>query len=259
MESDIQIRDSEQSRQGYTKVHLPPPVKESTGTAIAISFTRASTTSRQIDSGPHPGRQQHWRHIMDRAFHFVRHHLSKISRWRTHTRTRGTGPNWKKKEERRKQTKQQRIESAMSMPTLDEELKSFKAIVRHIMRREADSEQSKWFKAEGRNRLRRLAKLGIIGHQLAIVAYCKVSKEERDVIIENLLKQKVGSSPKTMKIFDDYKKAVDEAAVAVTPQQDDQNGTGSSSRSSVAPPPPPHTQFSMECGGCHAVAKKVPQ
>ena len=27
MESDIQIRDNEQTHQSYTKVHLPPPVK----------------------------------------------------------------------------------------------------------------------------------------------------------------------------------------------------------------------------------------
>ena len=106
----------------------------------------------------------------------------------------------RKKKEGRK-AKQQRMETARCLPTLDEELKSFKAIVRHIMRHEVENEQSKWFKAEGRNRLRRLAKLGIIGHQLAIVAYCKVSMEERDTIIECLLKQKVGSNPKNMKIY----------------------------------------------------------
>ena len=92
----------------------------------------------------------------------------------------------RKKNEGQK-TKQQRMGSAMSMPTLDEKLKRFNGIVRHIMRREADSGQSKWFKAERRDKLRRLAKLGTVGHQPAIAAYCEVRKEGRDVIIESLV------------------------------------------------------------------------
>ena len=119
------------------------------------------------------------------------------------------------------------MESAICLPTLDEELKSFKAIVRYIMRHEA----------EGRNRLRRLAKLGIIGHQPAIVAYCKVSMEERDTIIERLLKQKVGSNPKRMKTYYEYKKAVDEAEAAATPQQDDHSGTATTNSSSPSDVP----------------------
>ena len=53
----------------------------------------------------------------------------------------------KRKKQKGRQAKQHRMERAICMPTLDGELKSFKAIARHIMRHEAAGEQSKWFEA----------------------------------------------------------------------------------------------------------------
>ena len=99
--------------------------------------------------------------------------------------------------------KQLRTDSAVCKPTLDEEIKSIKPIVRHIMRHETAVDQSKSFHAGSKNRLRRFAKLGLLAHQPAIAAYCKVIEEERGVIIESLLQQKVGSKPKSMKVYHD--------------------------------------------------------
>ena len=89
--------------------------------------------------------------------------------------------------------------TAVVKPTLDLELKAFKAIVRHITRHETVHQQANWFTMEGRTKLRRLAKLGITGHQLAIAAFCKVNEEERQEIIEAILKQKVGQNLKAEK------------------------------------------------------------
>ena len=75
----------------------------------------------------------------------------------------------KRKKKGGKKAKQQRMEIAKCLPTLDEELRNCKAIVRYIMRHEAENEQSKWCKAEGRNRLRRLAKLW---HYWPSFCYC---------------------------------------------------------------------------------------
>ena len=64
-----------------------------------------------------------------------------------------------KKKAERKQHHKGKAEDATVKPTLEEELTKFKAIVRHITRHEADHDQSNGFKAESRNRLRRLANL----------------------------------------------------------------------------------------------------
>ena len=93
----------------------------------------------------------------------------------------------------------------MTKPTLDEELQKFKAIVRQIMRREATEERAKWSTMEARNKLPRLAKLGITAHQPGVAAYCKRNKEERQIVIESLPIQKVGSNPKAMKLFHEFK------------------------------------------------------
>ena len=58
--------------------------------------------------------------------------------------------------------------TAESKPTLDEELKVFKAMVRHITKYEAEPQASKWFQADSRSRLRRLGNLGVNGRQPAI-------------------------------------------------------------------------------------------
>ena len=100
-------------------------------------------------------------------------------------------------------------------PSLEEELAKFKAIVRHITRHEANHQQGNGFKAESRSKLRRLANLGILAHQPAVVAYCKVSDIERETILESLLTPKVGSNPKIMKIFKEMRKTNEEAKKAL--------------------------------------------
>ena len=69
--------------------------------------------------------------------------------------------------------------TAVSKPTLDEELKTFKAIVRHITKYLIEPKAARWFTADNRPSLRRLGNLGINGHQLAIAAYCKMTRDEK--------------------------------------------------------------------------------
>ena len=79
------------------------------------------------------------------------------------------------------------------------ELTTFKAVVRHITQHQTSHLQAKRFTMEARYELRRLAKLGITGHQPAIAAYCKANEEERQDAIEAILKQKVGNNSKEEK------------------------------------------------------------
>ena len=58
----------------------------------------------------------------------------------------------------------------VTKPTLDEKIKLFKAIVRHVTKHEAEQEKAKWFRADTRASLRRLSDLGVSGHQPAIMA-----------------------------------------------------------------------------------------
>ena len=71
--------------------------------------------------------------------------------------------------------------------TLDEELKQFKVIVRHVMRHEAEQKAAKLVQTDTRSRLRRLGKLGITGHQPAIMAYCQINKDEKNKVTEAIL------------------------------------------------------------------------
>ena len=57
---------------------------------------------------------------------------------------------------------------------------------------------------EERSRLRRLAELGITGHQPAIAAYVQITQEERIMITQSIMMQKVGSSSKNNKIHHLY-------------------------------------------------------
>ena len=66
------------------------------------------------------------------------------------------------------------------------------------------------FRAESRVDLRRLAGLGTLAHQPAIDAYCSVTEHERNLIIESLLMQKVGSNPKAMKQYKEVREANDD-------------------------------------------------
>ena len=95
-------------------------------------------------------------------------------------------------------------------PTLAVELAKIKAIVRHITKHEADRQQAALFKAESRIKLRRFPGLGILAHQLAIAAYCKVTDHERDDITESLLQQTVGSNPKQINLYKEMRKTNEE-------------------------------------------------
>ena len=59
---------------------------------------------------------------------------------------------------------------ATLLPIFNEELNTFKAIVRDIMKHEASIEDGPLFKAEKRDKIRRLAGLGVLAHQPAITA-----------------------------------------------------------------------------------------
>ena len=48
--------------------------------------------------------------------------------------------------------------------------------------------------------------MGIIGHQPSIAAHCKMGEGEREVVIQSLLQQKVGSNPKVMKQYGEHRK-----------------------------------------------------
>ena len=94
--------------------------------------------------------------------------------------------------------------STETKPPLQEEMELFKAIMRHVARQEVAPEQAPWFAMEGRQRLRRLAKLGIEGHQPAVAAYVKMSKEENDRIAESIVMQKAGSNAKHIKGYKEF-------------------------------------------------------
>ena len=81
---------------------------------------------------------------------------------------KGQGSTKKKKHEK----------DAAVRPTYGQELNRFKGIMRNIANHEVAQDHTKWFKMEGRQKLRRLAMIGIKGHQPAIAALCKMSEEE---------------------------------------------------------------------------------
>ena len=89
--------------------------------------------------------------------------------------------------------------TAVSKPTLDEELNIFKAIARHITKYEIETKAARWFTADNRPSLRRLGNLGINWHQPAIVAYCKMTRDEKEKVAAAIMKQQVANNPKAEK------------------------------------------------------------
>ena len=79
---------------------------------------------------------------------------------------------------------------AVAKPTLDEEIKLFKAIVRHITKFEIEPKEARWFIADNRPCLKRLGNLGINGHQPSITVYCKMAREEKQKVTDAIMKQK---------------------------------------------------------------------
>ena len=90
-------------------------------------------------------------------------------------------------------------------PTLNEEISRFKAIARYILKHDLDEREARWFTMETRSQHRRLADLGVYGHQPAIAAYIKMSGEEKQRIIEAIAQQKVGANPKSQKAIRELK------------------------------------------------------
>ena len=59
----------------------------------------------------------------------------------------------------------------VTKPKLDEEIKLFKAVVRHIFRHEVKNGKANWFRMDSRANLRRLGDLGVSGHQFALMLF----------------------------------------------------------------------------------------
>ena len=93
---------------------------------------------------------------------------------------------------------------AVTKPKLDEEIKLFKAIVRHVFRHEVRSGKAKWFRMDSRANLRRLGNLGVSGHQPALMFFCHMTREEKIKITEAILKQKVANNKKADAIYAEH-------------------------------------------------------
>ena len=76
--------------------------------------------------------------------------------------------------------KKKRCEDAVVKPVYEAEIKRFKAIVRQIAKHELEPNQSRLFCMESRSRLRRLADLGVYGHQPGIAAHVLTDPDERE-------------------------------------------------------------------------------
>ena len=98
--------------------------------------------------------------------------------------------------------------TVVTKPTLDEELKTFKAIVRHITKYETEPKAARWFTADNRPSPRRLANLGNNGHQFAIVVYCKLTGDEKVKVTDAILKQKVANNPKAEKQLAEHRERI---------------------------------------------------
>ena len=94
--------------------------------------------------------------------------------------------------------------TVISKPTYDEEIKLFKAVVRHIVKYEGEQGKANWFQTDTRANLRRLNDLGISGHQPAIKAFCQIAKQEKDQIVEAILKQKNANNKKAETIYKEH-------------------------------------------------------
>ena len=93
--------------------------------------------------------------------------------------------------------------NACVKPSLDEELKRFKAIVRHIGKHETGQEHAGWFDMERRSNLRRLGDLAVVGNQPAIMATVRMTEAEKAKVTRCIMLQKTGSDDKCMKRYDE--------------------------------------------------------
>ena len=82
---------------------------------------------------------------------------------------------------------------------LQEEVVTFKTIMRDIAMHGAKHDDTMIFRVEQRQHLRRLAGLGVLAHQPAIAEYCKTTEEERGKMALCILQQKSESNPGELK------------------------------------------------------------
>ena len=106
----------------------------------------------------------------------------------------------------KRQDKEGKYLDATIRPTFQEELNLFKKVVRHIAKHELPDDDQRIFEAEKRCQHRRVADLGVKGHQPAIFGYCRYTPSEHTSIVEGMIKQKIGSTNKYVQEFHDYEK-----------------------------------------------------
>lgn len=95
--------------------------------------------------------------------------------------------------------------TVVTKATLDEEIKEFKSIVRHIFKHEVRQGEGNWIRMDNRSNLRRLNDLGVFGHQPAIKVFCQMTKDEKARITENILKQKIANNRKAEATFVEHR------------------------------------------------------
>ena len=75
------------------------------------------------------------------------------------------------------EVKRAKLSDAVTKPLFDEEVKRFKAICRQVARHELEEKQAQMFLMEGRGKIKRLANLGVYGHQPGIAAHVHTTAE----------------------------------------------------------------------------------
>ena len=202
METYAKIRDVDQNQTSFIHISLPPPIigkhkyskwkqqyhdihafltarewaptvpdNGKGGVTWLELFTLFDTTKARNKQGHH--------HKDEEALKRARARSSKLKKTKT---------------ERDRRTAEIR-------PTLNEELGRFKAIARYILRHDANEQQASWFSMEARAQHKRLTDLGVYGHQPAVAAYVKMSEEEKTMITDAILQQKIGANPKSQKEY----------------------------------------------------------
>ena len=77
--------------------------------------------------------------------------------------------------------------NAIAKPILEQELKRFKAIVRHIAKQEVGGDQGNWFLMDKRANLRRLGPFAVWGNQPATAVHVEMSDDEIQVVTRAIL------------------------------------------------------------------------
>ena len=91
--------------------------------------------------------------------------------------------------------------TVIGKPTYDEEIKLFKVVVRHIAKYEGERGKAGWFQMDNRANLRRLNDLGVNGRQPAIKSLCQVTNQEKEQLVEAILKQTAANNKKAETIY----------------------------------------------------------